>query len=161
MSIKLIHPKKAFYTLPLLNEEYDFVKLGMAGFDTFLNFLVLRVHKDAHQTTLEAVHDSQEDRNPYRGEEGDKLHLVGLERLFYYIYKKIDALRLPERKTRWILDVLFHTPRNAEGDVETARGIWTLTGELEDYVDLGALINLQLVPEESEKVVIPPNTHLH
>ena len=28
MSIKLIHPKKAFYTIPLLNEEYDFVKLG-------------------------------------------------------------------------------------------------------------------------------------
>ena len=161
MTIQILHPKKAFFTIPLLNEEYDYVKLGMAGFETFLKMLVLRIHKDAHQAALSAVEDSQEDRNPYRGEEGDKLHLIGLERLFYYIYKKIDALHLPERKTRWILDVIFHTPETTVNDVETARGIWTLTGELEDYVDIASLINLQLVPQDSEKPITPSNTHLH
>ena len=161
MTIQLMHPRKAFFTIPLINEDYDYVVLGMKEFSTPLAFLSLRVHKEVIKTTLQAIADNEEGRNPYSGEEGDKLNLVGLERVFYYIYKKIDALHLPERKTRWILDAKFRTNENETSEAPRAHGIWTLTGDLEDYLELGGLINLQLTPKEPEKIITPTNANLH
>lgn len=161
MTIQLMHPRKAFFTIPLVNEEYDYVVLGMKEFSTPLAFITLRVHKEIVKATLQAITDHEEGRNPYSSEEGDKLNLVGLERVFYYIYKKIDALGLPERKTRWVVDVRFRTTECETSDLPRTHGIWTLTGELEDYVELGGLINLQLVPKEPENLITPTNTNLH